>query len=138
MYPIIGIWGGANRIYATVKFVLYTLVGSLLMLIAILATAYTYFSSTGSWDNSFDVIALTKAAGTGMFGGTFGLLAFGAFFLARDQGPDVPIPYVASRRARRGAHGGLAILAGVLLKLGGYGFIRFAMPLYPEVANQLS
>src|SRR5512142_103876 len=53
MYLIIGIWGGANRIYATIKFVLYTLVGSLLMLVAILAVAYTYQSSTGTWDGAF-------------------------------------------------------------------------------------
>ena len=53
MYLIIGIWGGANRIYATIKFVLYTLVGSLLMLVAILALAFTYQSTTG-WDGAFD------------------------------------------------------------------------------------
>ena len=53
MYLIIGIWGGANRIYATIKFVLYTLVGSLLMLVAILATAFSYQAATGSWDGAF-------------------------------------------------------------------------------------
>jgi len=62
MYLIIGIWGGANRIYATIKFVLYTLVGSLLMLVAILATAFTYQASTGSWDGAFNVATLTDAA----------------------------------------------------------------------------
>ena len=58
MYLIIGIWGGANRIYATIKFVLYTLVGSLLMLVAILALAWTYQSATGSWAGAFDYEAL--------------------------------------------------------------------------------
>ena len=55
MYLIIGIWGGRNRIYATIKFVLYTLVGSLLMLVAILAAAYTYQAATGTWTGAFDV-----------------------------------------------------------------------------------
>ena len=59
MYLIIGIWGGANRIYATIKFVLYTLVGSLLMLVAILATAFTYYQATGSWDGAFSVETLS-------------------------------------------------------------------------------
>ena len=62
MYLIIGIWGGANRIYATMKFVLYTLVGSLLMLVAILATAYAYQSATGTWTGAFDFLAL-RASG---------------------------------------------------------------------------
>ena len=61
MYLLIGIWGGKNRIYATIKFVLYTLVGSLLMLVAILATAYTYQSGHGgSWAGAFDVQALAE------------------------------------------------------------------------------
>src|SRR3954463_53295 len=54
MYLIIGIWGGANRIYATIKFVLYTLVGSLLMLVAILATAFAYQAQVGTWQDAFD------------------------------------------------------------------------------------
>src|SRR5687767_12752840 len=58
MYLIIGIWGGGNRIYATIKFVLYTLVGSLLMLVAILATAFTFQSATGSWTGAFDYESL--------------------------------------------------------------------------------
>src|SRR6478736_4843996 len=82
MYLIIGIWGGKNRIYATIKFVLYTLVGSLLMLVAILAAAFTFQASQGSWQNAFDVQTLSAFAQTGAFGGTFGFLAFGAFFLA--------------------------------------------------------
>ena len=68
MYLIIGIWGGANRIYATIKFVLYTLVGSLLMLVAILATAYAYQSGHGgSWTGAFDFEALRAYAATGGF-----------------------------------------------------------------------
>ena len=62
MYLIIGIWGGSNRIYATIKFVLYTLVGSLLMLVAILATAYTYQVAHESWAHAFDFVALREFA----------------------------------------------------------------------------
>jgi NADH-quinone oxidoreductase subunit M len=137
MYLIIGIWGGKNRIYATIKFVLYTLVGSLLMLVAILAVAYTYQAGHGgSWENAFDLQALTQYAGTGAFGGTFGLLAFGAFFLAFA----IKVPMFPFHTWLPDAHveaptAGSVILAGVLLKLGGYGFIRFALPLFPEAAH---
>ena len=69
MYLIIGIWGGSNRIYATIKFVLYTLVGSLLMLVAILATAFTFQAAQASagavdpWRGAFDLQVLTQFAG---------------------------------------------------------------------------
>jgi len=136
MYLIIGIWGGSNRIYATIKFVLYTLVGSLLMLVAILATAFTYQASTGTWTNAFDLATLTQAAAGGMFNGTFGFLAFGAFFLAFA----IKVPMFPFHTWLPDAHveaptAGSVILAGVLLKLGGYGFIRFALPLFPEAAQ---
>jgi NADH-quinone oxidoreductase subunit M len=137
MYLLIGIWGGKNRIYATIKFVLYTLVGSLLMLVAILATAYTYqVGHGGSWEGAFDVQALADYAATGAFGGTFGLIAFGAFFLAFA----IKVPMFPFHTWLPDAHveaptAGSVILAGVLLKLGGYGFIRFALPLFPEAAQ---
>jgi NADH-quinone oxidoreductase subunit M len=136
MYLIIGIWGGKNRIYATIKFVLYTLVGSLLMLVAILATAFTYHTATGSWAGAFDVGLLTKMAGTGAFNGTFGFLAFGAFALAFA----IKVPMFPFHTWLPDAHveaptAGSVILAGVLLKLGGYGFIRFGLPLFPEAAH---
>ena len=135
MYLIIGIWGGTNRIYATIKFVLYTLVGSLLMLVAILAAAYTYQAATGSWTGAFDVQVLTEFAQTGAFGGLFGILAFGAFFLAFA----IKVPMFPFHTWLPDAHveaptAGSVILAGVLLKLGAYGFIRFALPLFPEAA----
>ena len=136
MYLIIGIWGGKDRIYATIKFVLYTLVGSLLMLVAILATAFTFQASTGSWDGAFSVAKLAEAGASGLFGGTFGFLAFGAFFLAFA----IKVPMFPFHTWLPDAHvqaptAGSVILAGVLLKLGGYGFIRFALPLFPEAAH---
>lgn len=132
MYLIIGIWGHANRIYATLKFVLYTLVGSLLMLVAILATGFTYQQATGSWAGAFDLQTL---AGFG-FDRTFQLLAFGAFALAFA----IKVPMFPFHTWLPDAHveaptAGSVLLAGVLLKLGAYGFIRFAVPLFPEAAQ---
>src|SRR5262245_50038575 len=83
MYLIIGIWGGANRIYATIKFVLYTLVGSLLMLVAILTTAFAWQAAHGgTWTGAFDFEALRAFAGTTGFADGLQLLAFAAVFLA--------------------------------------------------------
>ena len=135
MYLIIGIWGGANRIYATIKFVLYTLVGSLLMLVAILATAYSYQAATGSWQGAFDFEALRSFAATTGFDRGFQLLAFVAFFLAFA----IKVPMWPFHTWLPDAHveaptAGSVILAGVLLKLGGYGFIRYALPLFPDAA----
>jgi NADH-quinone oxidoreductase subunit M len=132
MYLIIGIWGGPNRIYATIKFVLYTLVGSLLMLVAILATAFTYQHATGSWVGAFD---LERLAGAG-FDGTFQVFAFAAFALAFA----IKVPMFPFHTWLPDAHteaptAGSVILAGVLLKLGCYGLIRFAVPLYPHAAH---
>ena len=138
MYLIIGIWGGANRIYATIKFVLYTLVGSLLMLVAILATAFAYQAGHGGdWTGAFDYEALKAyAASGGGFDPTLQLLAFGAFFLAFA----IKVPMFPFHTWLPDAHveaptAGSVILAGVLLKLGGYGFIRFSLSLYPEAAH---
>ena len=138
MYLIIGIWGGVNRIYATIKFVLYTLVGSLLMLVAILATAYAYqvdHPLTG-WAGAFDFEALKAYAGTGGFADGLQLLAFVAFFLAFA----IKVPMFPFHTWLPDAHteaptAGSVILAAVMLKLGAYGFIRFALPLYPSAAQ---
>ena len=133
MYLIIGIWGGSNRIYATLKFVIYTLVGSLLMLVAILATAYSYQAATGSWAHAFDYETLR---GFG-FDPTLQFFAFAGFFLAFA----IKVPMFPFHTWLPDAHveaptAGSVILAGVLLKLGGYGLLRFAVPLFPSAAVQ--
>jgi len=137
MYLIIGIWGGANRIYATIKFVLYTLVGSLLMLVAILATAYAYqVGHDGSWVGAFDFLRLKEYAATGGFADGLQLAAFLAFFLAFA----IKVPMFPFHTWLPDAHteaptAGSVILAAILLKMGAYGFIRFALPLYPAAAE---
>jgi NADH-quinone oxidoreductase subunit M len=135
MYLIIGIWGGANRIYATIKFVLYTLVGSLLMLVAILALAWTYQSTTGSWEGAFDYEALVAFG----FDPTLQLWAFLGFFLAFA----IKVPMWPFHTWLPDAHteaptAGSVILAGVLLKLGGYGLIRYSLPLFPDASHDLA
>jgi len=135
MYLIIGIWGGNNRIYATIKFVIYTLVGSLLMLIAILAVAWSYFVTTGTWDGAFDYRTLVD------FGidPTLQFWAFLGFFLAFA----IKVPMWPFHTWLPDAHteaptAGSVILAGVLLKLGGYGLIRFNLPLFPDASDDLA
>jgi NADH-quinone oxidoreductase subunit M len=137
MYLIIGIWGGANRIYATIKFVLYTLVGSLLMLVAVLATAFAYQGAHGgAWAGAFDFVALREYAGTTGFAEGLQLLSFGAFFLAFA----IKVPMFPFHTWLPDAHveaptAGSVILAGVLLKLGGFGLIRYCLQLYPDAAQ---
>jgi NADH-quinone oxidoreductase subunit M len=135
MYLIIGIWGGANRIYATIKFVIYTLVGSLLMLVAILALAWSYQQATGTWQGAFDYQTLL-AKGVDP---TLQMWAFLGFFLAFA----IKVPMWPFHTWLPDAHteaptAGSVILAGVLLKLGGYGLIRFNLPLFPEATHDLA
>ncbi|MGZ3586546.1 MAG: complex I subunit 4 family protein [Candidatus Limnocylindrales bacterium] len=136
MYLIIGIWGGPNRIYATLKFVIYTLVGSLLMLVAILGTAFVFASAHGGdFAGAFDYEQLR---GFG-FSEAVQLAAFVAFFLAFA----IKVPMFPFHTWLPDAHveaptAGSVILAGVLLKLGGYGFIRFSLPLFPQASQDLA
>jgi NADH-quinone oxidoreductase subunit M len=135
MYFIIGIWGGKRRIYATMKFFLFTMAGSLLMFIAILYTASVHSRSTGL--QSFSVVDWVRAASSGAWGLSPGAeaLLFGAFAVAFL----VKVPLWPLHTWLPDAHveaptGGSVILAGVLLKLGTYGLLRFAWPLFPHAA----
>jgi NADH-quinone oxidoreductase subunit M len=133
MYFIIGIWGGERRLYASIKFVIYTLIGSLLMLVAILYLYVQYHQATGSY--SFDYVALSHLT----LPYTPQMLCFGAFALAFA----IKVPVFPLHTWLPDAHveaptGGSVILAGVMLKFGTYGFLRFAWPMFPLAAAQLA
>jgi NADH-quinone oxidoreductase subunit M len=130
MYLIIGIWGGGNRVYAAVKFILYTLAGSLLMLVAILALYFRYGAATGTY--TFDLPLLAQFV---LPAGRFQDLLFLAFALAFA----IKVPMFPFHTWLPDAHveaptAGSVILAGVLLKMGTYGFLRFCLPLFPHAS----
>jgi NADH-quinone oxidoreductase subunit M len=130
MYFIIGVWGGENRIYAAVKFVLYTMVGSVLMLLAILAVYYQHGAVTGLY--TFDLPTLARWV---MPPGRAQSLMFLAFALAFA----IKVPLFPLHTWLPDAHveaptAGSIILAGVLLKMGTYGFLRFCLPLFPDAS----
>jgi NADH-quinone oxidoreductase subunit M len=130
MYFIIGVWGGERRLYAAIKFFIYTFFGSLLMLVAILVLVSLVGHQTGIY--SFSYAYLTAHLG-GLGPAAFWL--FGAFFLAFA----IKVPMFPFHTWLPDAHveaptAGSVILAGVLLKMGTYGFLRFALPLFPGVA----
>jgi NADH-quinone oxidoreductase subunit M len=128
MFLIIGVWGGANRVYAAVKFFLYTLLGSLLMLVALI---YLYNQSGGSFEIlDFHQVVIPMTAQ---------ILIFVAFFFAFA----VKVPMFPVHTWLPDAHveaptGGSVILAAIMLKVGAYGFLRFSIPIVPDASHHLA
>src|SRR5215218_3374056 len=133
MYFLIGIWGYDQRIYAAIKFMLYTMAGSVLMLVAILGLAYLHSEATGAY--SFDLLKLYSlqiAPETQRW-----------FFLAFALAFAIKVPLFPFHTWLPDAHvqaptAGSVILAGVLLKMGTYGLVRFAFPLFPAAAAEFA
>src|SRR5512146_2319548 len=131
MYLLIGIWGGPRKLYAAIKFFLYTLLGSVLMLLGILFLYFNNHSVTGTY--TFSIPELYKTAPAIPF--HFAIWLFLAFFV----GFAIKVPMFPFHTWLPDAHvaaptAGSVILAGVLLKMGTYGFIRFSLPLFPQAA----
>ena len=126
MYLIIGIWGGPNKIYAAFKFFLYTLLGSLLMLVALI---FLYNKSGGS----FDILSWHKLP----LGSTIQTLLFFAFFAAfAVKVPMWPVHTWLPDVHVEAPTGGSAVLAAIMLKLGAYGFLRFSLPIVPDASRE--
>src|SRR5215207_7041823 len=126
MYLIIGIWGGPNKIYAAFKFFLYTLLGSLLMLVALV---YLYTKSGGSFDiQTWHKLPLSLQAQTFLFFAFFAAFAVKVpMWPVHTWLPDVHV---------EAPTGGSAVLAAIMLKLGAYGFLRFSMPIAPDASRE--
>ena len=129
MYFIIGLWGGTRRIYAAIKFFLYTFVGSVLMLVAILTIVW--WNSRHNGVLTFDILTLMKAG----FPSSVAVWAFAAFFIAfAIKVPMFPVHTWLPDAHTEAPTAGSVILAGVLLKMGVYGMIRFNIGFFPEIA----
>ena len=129
MYFIIGVWGGENRLYAAIKFFIYTFAGSLLMLVAILGLYFMVGRSMGTYSFAYHDLLRNLPLGAPAW------WFFGAFFLAFA----IKVPMFPFHTWLPDAHveaptAGSVILAGILLKMGTYGFLRFALPFFPGVA----
>ena len=131
MYFLIGVWGGPRKLYAAIKFFLYTLVGSVLMLLGILALYFAHFGATGEY--TFDLLRLMETS----YASGLQFWVFLAFFV----GFAIKVPMFPFHTWLPDAHveaptAGSVILAGVLLKMGTYGFVRFSIPLLPEASRE--
>ena len=126
MYLIIGVWGGPNKIYAAFKFFLYTLLGSLMLLVALI---FLYSKSGGS----FDILVWHKLP----LGATVQTLLFFAFFAAfAVKVPMWPVHTWLPDVHVEAPTGGSAVLAAIMLKLGAYGFLRFSLPIAPDASHE--
>ena len=127
MFLLIGVWGGSNRIYATIKFVLFTLAGSVLMLVGIIVLYY-------AGGKTFDILYLSSAS----YPPHLQLWLFFAFFSAfAVKMPMFPIHTWLPDAHTEAPTAGSVLLAGVLLKMGAYGFLRFSLPMFPYAVKML-
>jgi len=127
MFLIIGLWGGPNRVYATIKFFLYTFLGSVLMLVALI---YLYFQS-----NSFDILAWQDLK-LGLHAQILIFLAFFAAFAVKV--PMWPVHTWLPDAHVEAPTGGSVILAAIMLKMGAYGYLRFSLPILPDASHELA
>jgi NADH-quinone oxidoreductase subunit M len=139
MYFLIGVWGGERRIYAAMKFVLYTMIGSVLMLVAILALYFMHGNVTQQYTFSYPAIVAALTADRLILLPNTELLLFLAFFLAFA----IKVPLFPFHTWLPDAHveaptAGSVLLAGVLLKMGTYGLLRFSLPLFPNASHALA
>jgi NADH-quinone oxidoreductase subunit M len=136
MYLLIGIWGGPRRLYAAIKFFLYTLLGSVLMLLSVLFLYVFHHSQTGVYTFSIQELYHTAPLLPQVYGSSVAVLLFFGFFVAFA----IKVPMFPFHTWLPDAHveaptAGSVILAGVLLKMGTYGLIRFSLPFFPEVVH---
>ena len=127
MFLLIGIWGGSNRIYATIKFVLFTLAGSVLMLVGIIVMYY-------AGGKTFDILTLSSTSYPHQLQVWLFLAFFAAFAVKM---PMFPIHTWLPDAHTEAPTAGSVILAGVLLKMGAYGFLRFSLPMFPYAVKLL-
>ncbi len=128
MFLLIGVWGGPNRVYAAIKFFLFTLVGSVLMLIGIIVL----YLNTG---NSFDVLKMMETN----YPFNLQVMLFWAFFAAfAVKVPMFPVHTWLPDAHTEAPTAGSVILAGILIKMGAYGFLRFSMPILPEATKAMA
>jgi NADH-quinone oxidoreductase subunit M len=136
MYFLIGVWGGERRIYAAMKFFLYTMIGSVLMLVAIIALYFIHGDATGTFTFSYPQIQSALASGRVVLSPAIELWLFLAFFLAFA----IKVPLFPFHTWLPDAHveaptAGSVLLAGILLKMGTYGLVRFSLPLFPHISH---